>query len=211
MKKLTKNVELVPHIVIDPNDYRKSKKRSQSKIKRREKLTYWQQSFKEAGIEDIQPIAPNMWIVRVGNIHHEQIYRNLLAKSWHKLIKGVDNWQSLIAHFDGGLSLIENGNIIYGAMCCSDLTNIKDWKTSANDKNPNWQMLWNGHPWIYIRHQKGDILFSKLCESEPTSLDAGKYAVNHEQFKQIVTQAETELAEFGQRIYEYWSENKDNI
>ena len=45
MKRLSDNLQLIAHFEIDVNDFRTGKKQSLSKIKQKERLSYWQESL----------------------------------------------------------------------------------------------------------------------------------------------------------------------
>jgi hypothetical protein len=208
MEFLNESLELIPHIPLDPNDFRTSKKRSQSKIPRREQLSYWEQSFREAGIEGIKPLEANWWVVPVRDIVNERILHEIISKSWQRILKDASTWMPLIQSIEGGLSLLHEGKIIYAAQCCSDLANIKTWQDAAKSRETTWQWLWNGHPWLYSRYENGTIILSDYMESEPKSLSVGKYAIPARLFKEAVARAEEDLTQFGECFYTFWLAEK---
>ncbi|HVT79648.1 MAG TPA: hypothetical protein VHM90_03240, partial [Phycisphaerae bacterium] len=68
---------------------------------------------------------------------------------------------------DGGLALSDaNGRILLEPQCCSDLHNHRDWRSATQCQNPDWQMLWIGHPWISVRQESARLLLSDLHESD---------------------------------------------
>jgi hypothetical protein len=213
MEFLNESLELIPCIPLDPNDFRKNKKRSLHKIPKRERLTFWEQSFKEAGIEGIKPLdlESSLRNVSVRDIVNKQVMHEIISKSWLRISKEASTWQPLIQSIEGGLSLLHAGKVILSAQCCSDFGNLKNWQETAKSRETNWQMLWNGHPWLYSRYENGMIFLTDYTETEPKSLAEGKYAIPAKIFKEAVVHAEKDLAEFGERFYALWlAETKQN-
>ncbi|GAB5493639.1 MAG: hypothetical protein Phog2KO_38540 [Phototrophicaceae bacterium] len=224
MITLTENVELVPHIQIIPKHFRvdksdfkptkKNKKNKKSTQKQRreqeekERLVYWNESLQQADIEDVPLLIPNIWHVALCDINHDSLYQYILSVRRKDNADKSNVWGGIILHsILGGLSLCVDGEIIYQPTCCSDLSNISDWRRAADDKNQKWEMLWNGHPWLYSRYRDGLVILTGLTENDSPP-DEGKYAIDPQYFNQVVSRAEKRLAYFKQRIMTYWDENK---
>ena len=210
MITLTENVKLVPHFEIDVNDLRTGKKKSRHKIKSREQSAYWEESLKQAGIEDVPSLMPNWWCVALTNIHYDQLYRVILKKLWHTLVKAKDPHLTILHSVEGGVSLFADNELIYQAMCCSDLSNISDWRMAVYEHHSDWEMRWNGHPYPFSRHQNNEVIFTGLTERGERP-DDGKYAISRRDLKRAVIEAEKEIADFQKRIIAYWNDNKENI
>lgn len=209
---LDNTVELVPHVRLDPNTFRKGKKRSQHKIPRREQGQYWDESFSSAGITGVQPLEKNWWVTPIYHIHNDQILHELLKDIRLKILSSDDiSANRLTALLDGGLSLFHDGKLIFAAQCCSDLTNISNWQSAAKHRGSDWIMLWNGHPWIYVQHKKGMAQFTGYTEQEPNNDCDAKFEVRADTLDQAVKQAANEIADFGERLLSYWRNHKHEI
>lgn len=226
MITLTENVKIVPHFEIEPKYFRKDKNEFKAKKKNnknkkstrkerkkqaeQEKLAYWEESLQQSGIENVPLFIPNGWHVALGDINHDALYEYILRVRRKDSSAKNNIWAGIFHSGLGSLSLCVDNEIIYQATCCSDLSNIEQWKIAVNDKNIKWEMLWNGHPWLYTRYEDGLVRLTGLTEKDRPP-DDGKYAISRRELKFAVTEAEKEIADFQKRIIAYWNDNKDNI
>ena len=51
--------------------------------------------------------------------------------------------------------------------CCGDLANLDEWRRAAELKAPDWEMLWIGHPWAFVRAEGDRLWFSEPAEAPP--------------------------------------------
>lgn len=211
MKELTQNLELIPHVELDPNDYRSGKKRSQHKIPRREQGNYWAESFAMAGIEGVYPIEKNWWKAPLCQIHDERILLQLLKGIRHKVPQDDKSVESLAYRLEGGLTLVHDGEVIYRANCCSDLRNIDFWQEIARYRDSAWTLHWNGHPQIPVRYSEGMLHFADYSDDLPTSKSAAKYAIPPDVLKQAVKGTRQEIEAFQTRLNAYWETHQDKI
>jgi len=210
MQTLTENTQLIPHLDIDPNDFRKGKKTTWHKVKRKDRVDYWRKSLAQAGITELSVIIPGKLALR--DAHHEIVYRKVLSNHWHTLAKYGDSVKNILFKIDGGLTLIQGDDIIFGAQCCSDLNNFDGWENAATVEHHKWQMLWNGHPWTNSMWHKDNVLFTEMSEDkEPSSLNDAIYSINRKHFRKITQQAREEVESFGKILFAYWQEHKNDL
>jgi hypothetical protein len=188
MKTYNERVKLVVHVALDPNDFRQSKK--QANMPRGEREQYWRESFAEAGINDLKPLIPHLWLVSVAQIHQEAVLRYITSKEARRRI-------------DGGVSLMHRDEMIAPSMCCADFGNLESWRHAAAYRESKWLMLWNGHPWMYMRYERDHLLFTDLMEDEPRSRHDVKYAIPVSVLQQAVGQASEDLKLFEARCAPY--------
>jgi hypothetical protein len=98
---------------------------------------------------------------------------------------------------DGGLALCCNGEVLAAPTCCSDLGNLSDWRDAVAYRQPNWSILWIGHPWLSVRFDAGRLVLSDLHES---GSPVARWAVTPEELGLAVTAAEAELEVFARRL-----------
>ncbi len=209
MKTLNGNLELIPHIVIDPNDFRTSKRK---KVARRDRAKYWVESLAQAGIEGVNQLEKHRWIAPVREVHHNRILLQVLKNRRHEIPKENLTAESLaIWGTEGGVSLFHAGKPIFPAMCCSDLGNINDWKHILDYRESKWTLMWNGHPMIPVRYSEGLLKFADNSDDKPTSKSAAKYGIPVDVLKIAVKQATQEFEQFQNRIYDYWINHQDEI
>ena len=81
--------------------------------------------------------------------------------------------------------------------CCSDLGNLSEWRDAAGYREPEWRMLWIGHPWLSIRYEGNLLVLSERHESDTPS---GRWAVDAGVLDRAVDAAEVELERFSRRL-----------
>jgi hypothetical protein len=207
MKHLTGTIELIAHVEIDPNDFRQSEKRSSHKIPRREQGQYWAESFAQIGICDLRPLEPTWWVVPIRDIYHEVILHHLIEGVYRIQPDSSFDEAAVTGHISGGLSLVHDGEVIIASMCCSDLSNIESWNEAVAYRGSDWHMLWNGHPWVYVRYEDGDLLMTDYTEGEPRVSETGKYAISAATLQSAVKQARRDLYAFKQLLMTYAGTN----
>lgn len=209
MKNLNGNLELIPHIVLDPNDFRTGKRR---KVARRDRAKYWVESLAQAGIEGINPLEKDKWIAPIREIYHERILLQLLKNRRHEIPKDDLTAESLAMWgTEGGVSLYHDGKPVYQAMCCSDLGNINDWVNILKYRKSDWTLLWNGHPMIPVHYSERMFKFADYSDHKPDSKDATQYTVSVDLLKSAIKQASQDVLQFQERLHECWTNYQDEI
>ncbi len=201
MKRLADNIELIAHVELNPDHFRKSDPYS---VPRRERPNYWNESLAEAGLQGLHTIEAGWWQVALRDIFDDAILQRLFEHPYKPIPKTVSNPKDLFFSFDGGLSLIHQGEVIIAANCCSDLGNIDGWKEASKQQSIEWLMLWNGHPWVYTRYENGDLLFSDYTEKEMRVSGTAKYAIPAPLIQAAVKQASRDIYAFSERAYAFW-------
>ncbi|NIF07147.1 hypothetical protein F3J23_17120 [Chryseobacterium sp. Tr-659] len=68
--------------------------------------------------------------------------------------------------FDGGIALKINDKIPVHPNCCTDLSDIVNWRNIFTNPSSKWMQIWIGHPWVYSKRENGKVSFSEHTESE---------------------------------------------
>jgi hypothetical protein len=73
----------------------------------------------------------------------------------------------------------------------------KPWKEAIAYRQPDWKMLWIGHPWLSVRFDRERLLLSEPHESDSP---LAKGSISPEELGRAVTAAEDELEDFARRM-----------
>lgn len=205
MKIYNGEIVLLAHLTLDPNDFRAGKKTKASKVTSGERESYWRESLAQAGVDHLHAIYTGQWLVSVADIHQEAVMQRLVKPLSHSKSRGsIGAGKRLIPDTTiGGLSLMHNGKIIAPSMCCDDLTSIDNWRVAATHRHAEWYMLWNGHPSLYVRYERDQMIFSDPSDDKPTSLTAGRFAIPVGLLQQAVDQANQDIDLFLERFDAY--------
>jgi len=208
---ITDDLELVPHIVLEPNDFRtdgSNKQKNFANVKRRERSKYWRESLTQSGLEHINPITKASCKVRLRDFEDDKLFEVITAKSNRQFVpdkKALLPWYGLLKGQECGVSLMHQGEPIAPAMCCCDLDNIQDWDRVSKEMSSEWTMLWNGHPWYYARHDKNIVVLSHPTENDaPQSHDDYAYKMPRRLLRLAIQDAYAEIHAFGELLMLYW-------
>lgn len=207
MKILTENLELIPHVTLDPTDSKIE--RTQTQID--ELHQYWTTVYSQLAIGDLYKFEEKSWIVPIRYITDERSIRELIKVCVHEILEEELEISTILMSIEGGLSLFQGGALLYEAECCADLTNIADWRNIMGYRQSDWTLLWNGHPQIPVRYSEGMLRFAPLSDDVPTSKSAGVYAIPPDVLAKAVKQADKEVKAFQERLYAYWIVHQDDI
>lgn len=208
MKEITENIELVPHVRLEPQDYRSNRKgKNFYKVPKRERDKYWAESFAQAGIEGVHQIESKSSNARLDSIHDDRIFRQLLNEAWQVLQQLRPEPLTplrLATRIDAGLSLLHEGEVIYGAQCCADLSNIEHWEKALDYRSAKWTDLWNGHPMIPFYYENGMLRFSEVSDYKPQRKSDWIYAIPVDLLEDAVIAACIEVDDFVARFWAYY-------
>lgn len=205
--EITGNLELVPHVRLEPQDYRTNRKGKQfHRVPKRQRDAYWAESFAQAGIEGVHQIASKSSAARLDSIHDERILSQILKQIQREIADDPDGMKKTQIYYyvDNGLSLLHEGKVIYGAQCCSDLGNIDQWEKALDYKSAKWTDLWNGHPMIPFYYENGMLRFSELSDDKPQRKSDWIYAIPVDLLEDAVIAARIEVDDFVARFWAYY-------
>ena len=159
---------------------------------------YWRASLFDSGISQINPIVPGSWHVSTTDMDSAQLEKVL------RVI--IDGWGGISSLDDSDAKPVLNGGLALSAVeqdiliepkCCSDLSDVANWKVAAACEKAEWEMLWIGHPFLSVKYQQPWLLLSDLHESNSP---VERWSVKPGELKEAITVAESELLDFSKRI-----------
>jgi hypothetical protein len=198
---LLESVELMPVIELTPGTFSTRERSSPAGSGREmpdEWNRYWLDSLADSGIVGLTPLWPWAWLVPARQLTDAVVLNRImstLVREWGgpDVFSDPDSKPVL----DGGLALCSNGELLAAPTCCSDLGNVSEWQDAAAYRQPDWKMVWIGHPWLSIRFDAGRLVLSEPHESDaPTA----RWTVRPEEFVRAVNAAEAELEAFARRL-----------
>lgn len=199
---LLDSVELIPVLELEPYTFATQSRESpvyRSHDTPEDWSRYWSDSLADSGLIGLQPVRRGSWHVPTTEFADFAVLRRYLGVIFQKwggiaVLSDPDCRPVL----DGGLALrcrphdqwVEPG-------CCADLGDAANWREAAAYRQPEWQMLWIGHPWLSVRYQAPWLVLSGEHESDtPTA----RWAVRPEDLQQAVVAAEVELERFAGQV-----------
>ena len=156
---------------------------------------YWSKSLGDSGLVGLKPLRAGSWHVPTTEFVDPdgfRLYIKGMVDSWG----GVEELNNPEAGpvLDGGLALVgPESDLLVEPQCCSDLGNLDGWRDAAGHREPGWEMLWVGHPWLSVRYSEPWLMLSDLHESKKPS---DRWAVDPESLRRAVLGAEDELGRF---------------
>ncbi len=194
-------IELVPVVEVQPQRYAAPGRESSAETLQdgpEARSHHWLDSLADAGLAGLAPVRPTSWHVATSALDRPETIRKLLAP----IIEGwggpgaflEPDWSPVL---DGGLALLNGGEVLVEPTCCSDLANIDGWRTASEYRGAAWQMLYIGHPWLSVRLEDGRLVLAGPHESKPPE---ARWAVDPDAFVRAVAVAGAELEAFASRI-----------
>lgn len=104
--------------------------------------------------------------------------------------------------FDGGIALEKDNKIYIRPMCCSDMSDLKNWQNILTNSSAEWKTLWIGHPWVLYRKENGKISFSEYTESNE---------IDPENIKILVEVDESELRAEFEKVLQRQTDFKNRV
>jgi hypothetical protein len=154
---------------------------------------------------DLEPIQRASWLVSLQQFSEADLLSKFLSASfehWEWRI-GDAKWDIKQAGaLNGGLVLRCDCRELIRPACCGDLSNWNDWKEAAIRRNRNWEMLWIGHPWRYVRFDDQHLIITEPTEdSEPLDVKP-QYALDPSLLESAIDRTMIELRGFAMSVFE---------
>jgi hypothetical protein len=159
---------------------------------------YWLDSLADSGVVGLKPLWPASWLVTTRQLTDGDVVGRILSanvRDWGGLEALSDSENRPV--LDGGLALCHNGEVLVAPGCCGDLGNLSEWRGAAAYRQPDWKIVWTGHPWLSVRYDAGRLVFSEPHESDTPT---GRWLVRPEELVRAVAAAEVELEDFARRL-----------
>jgi hypothetical protein len=195
------SVELLPVIELTPGAFSTRERTLPSASGRDlpdEWHRYWLDSLRDSGVVGLIPLWPWSWLVATRQLTDAGVLNAILStivRGWGgpEVFSDPDSKPVL----DGGLALCCGSEVLIEPTCCGDLGNLSEWREAATYRQPDWKMLWVGHPWVSVWFHEGRLGFSEPHESDSP---VARWAVRPEELGQAIAAAEAELEDFACRL-----------
>lgn len=194
-------VELVPVVEVDPWAFA-ARERPLPAGTGRDGPGAWARSRAyspaDAGVVGLTPVRPGSWHVPVAAFTTPVVlgrYLDAVVRGWGgpDALTGPDARPVL----NGGLALRSGGDVLVEPACCGDLANLSEWWGAAACRQPEWKMVWVGHPWVSVRFEDGRLVFSEPHESDaPTA----RWSVPPGELGRAVAAVAAELDGFARKL-----------
>jgi hypothetical protein len=184
---LTGEIRLVPVVELAPYDYGSAPQPSASPWGPEQGEAYWRACLREAGITELNPIAPGSWLVPIESIKSPEMLGKILKVHF---ADGIPDDLDEIGPFLGGLALAEGNDVLVLPTCCGDLQDLDNWRTASSYESDAPQMLWIGHPWLSAWREASLLHIREETEYgppptpgefvlDPAALDRATHAADH--------------------------------
>lgn len=159
---------------------------------------YWFDSLADSGVVGLTPLRPRSWHVPVAAFTNPVVlgrYLDAMIRRWD----GPDALTDPDARpvLSGGLALCSGGEVLVEPSCCGDLANLSEWRDAMGYQQAEWKMVWVGHPWVSVRYDADQLVFSEPHESDAPN---ARWAVRPEELGRAVAAAEAELEVFARHL-----------
>lgn len=125
---------------------------------------FWKKCISDKNLGHLESIRKGSYLVDIGTISDDDLVE--IVKSELKDVE-LSDFEEQVGKINGGIVLMDNGEIYIEPMCCGDIGNIKEWENIFPNATHQWNQLWIGHPWIFYRKDNQIIEFSNYTESDP--------------------------------------------
>jgi hypothetical protein len=203
MSELTvlNTVELVPVVELTPGTFSTRERPLPSGSGRElpeEWHRYWLDSLADAGVVGLTPLWPWSWLVTTRQLTSPSILDAILST----LVRGwggpeVFSDPESKPVLDGGLAVHDGTEVLVAPACCGDLGDLSEWKDAVAYRQPDWRIVWIGHPWLSVRFEAGRLVFSEPHESNSP---VARWTVRPDELGRAVAAAEAELEDFARRL-----------
>ncbi len=159
---------------------------------------YWEESLADSGLVGLTPLAPSPWHVPTSRITEPSMVRTILLK--HLEVLEVTEWTTeQISAFDGGY-VLEHGEAAIFPGCCGDLSNLREWERAAAHTRGDWEMVWIGHPWIFVRAEEDMLHFTHPSDrNQPAEAEAeATIPIPRGEVLHAIKDAQSQLRDFAQ-------------
>jgi hypothetical protein len=125
---------------------------------------FWKKCISDKNLGHLESIRKGSYLVDIRTLRDDDLVE--ILKSELKDVE-LSDFEEQVGKINGGIVLMDNGEIYIEPMCCGDIGNIKEWENIFSNASHQWNQLWIGHPWIFYRKDNQIIEFSNYTESDP--------------------------------------------
>lgn len=161
---------------------------------------YWRESLLDAGITELTPITAGSFFVSTHQFNDIQLqaFLRVSIMEWG----GLDalNAPEFEPFLYGGFAFnSQKLRHIIEPSCCGELKDLSEWKRAASLDDPEWEILWIGHPWLSMKYEEPYLILSEPHESD---VPIARWNIDQKELMKAVERAETELRRFSKMIEE---------
>lgn len=196
------DIELVPVLLLEPFKFateNRSRPSGRCGDLPEDWHRYWSDCLGDSGLTGLNPLQRGSWHVPTTEFADPDILRRLLALIFNDW-GGVDvlSDPECTPVLNGGLALYSpTHGLLAEPRCCADLSDTANWRAAATCTQPEWQMLWIGHPWLSVKCQTPWLMIGDKLETTPTE---ERWAISPDELVRAVATAESELGRFSGQI-----------
>jgi hypothetical protein len=123
---------------------------------------YWKTCLAQAGITELEAVAPGSWHVLAEAIDEHATLAKILRAHFRAEEIPADPLD--VNPLSGGFALVRHGEVVVLPSCCCDLANLEDWEQAAAYEGAEPTMLWIGHPWLSVRSEEDRLCMREVHE-----------------------------------------------
>jgi hypothetical protein len=198
---LPRSMDLLPVLELAPWHYARPDRASPGTVDPDVFHEYWKASLEDASIVGLEPVDRGSWFVALESLDAPALLRPIIAHWFEEnaedLHENHDEALASASALSGGALLRCDGRTIVRPNCCSDLGSLDAWSEAARHREPDWAMLWIGHPWISVRFEDGHLVLSEAHEG---GRPIEKYRVDPSAIDEAHARAVLVRAAFAERL-----------
>ena len=145
----------------------------------------------------VTPICPGSWLVETAQLTRRHTLEALLRKEFEDL--DPENLWDEVTPLEGGY-VLRRDEILLEPSCCGTLENLDSWRDACESQDPDWQMVWIGHPWTYVRSLGDRLSFHEPTEDSFPSPNGEEFSVGRDELERAVRVAEKEVEALAVRL-----------
>lgn len=189
---------LRPVVELEPGAYGKCKMPRAGPWSDEQCHFYWRTCLAQAGITELEPVAPRSWHVFAEQIQSPATLAKILQA--HFADDGIPADPEEVVALSGGFALVHRREVVVLPGCCGDLGNLTDWAKAAETESAGREptTLWIGHPWLSV-WAEGDVLCLREAH-EPPLESPRTFRVPRGGVRQAVARAKPEVDALFERI-----------
>ncbi len=155
------------------------------------------------GIKNIQKLDPYAYSsVNISDIEEEDLEKFIMALWKEEWTQTSENILPLF----GGLVIenLQDKTHTIHPQCCGELLDYQRYRSVLEDKNPDWQQIWIGHPWTFGKVKADTLYLTELLQCDTKEVDQKEnitiYEFDLQAFQLKMNRALVELKIFEKKI-----------
>lgn len=157
---------------------------------------YWRNALTDAGIDNVEPIAPGSWYVPTTALAGSNLTTFIRVFTSGGDWGDPSTWADPdeIPGLPGGFCLMDSTfGIVVRPECCSDLGTLVNWRSAAAHRDADWSFLWVGHPERWVRYRAPLLQISEPHEAVDGAGATARWGVCPDALEMAIEAAGAEL------------------